>query len=347
MGAALWTIVDKEIRAIGKEKTIVLAIVIQLVIASLSSVILIGLMSFYDPSTIGQNSNIHLNIGIVGDSSSDLIKELRAAHMRTTFYTSPDSAQGDFAAGKLDAVIYVPPDSNGVTDMKLFLPQSDTKTTVILMVLKEPLKKYENYLRSLNGVGVKYTDLAGSSSTTYEFLYSFIVPMLMLFPAFIAGSIVIDTLSEEFENKTIETLLSAPVTLNDMIGGKLTAASFIAIVQCILWPALLLFNHIYIQNLILVLIMAGLISIFVSAGSALIALYFKDRERSQFVYSIVIITVASLSYLIEPSPIGLITRLATGAPDVGVMNVALYVIPVAIMLTLIFLNTKRLAAMKA
>jgi len=214
------------------------------------------------------------------------------------------------------------------------------------MVLKEPLKKYENYLRSLNGVSLKYTDLTGSSSTTYEFLYSFIVPMLMLFPAFIAGSIVIDTLSEEFENKTIETLLSAPVTLNDMIGGKLTAAAFIAVIQCVLWPALLFFNHIYIQNLILVLTMAGLISIFVAAGSALIALYFKDRERAQFVYSIAIITVASLSYLIEPSPIGLITRLATGAPDVGVVNVALYVIPVVIILALIFMNTKRLAAMK-
>lgn len=344
---AFWAIFDKEIRAIGKEKTIVLAIVIQLIIASLSSVILIGLMSFYDPSTIGQNTNIHLKIGITGDEYSSLVADLQQAHILTIYYQDPDDAQTDFTRGLLDAVIYIPPTAGGVSEMKLFLPQSDSRNTVILMVLKEPLKKYENQLRMADGVNVKFTDLNGKSSTTYEFLFSFIVPMLMLFPAFIAGSIVIDTLSEEFENKTIETLLSAPVTLADMIGGKLAASVFLAVVQCILWTVLLYFNHIVIQNAVLVLAMAALIAAFVAAGSALIALYFKDRERSQFVFSILIITVASLSYLAEPSPIGLITRLATGAPGVGILNVAFYVLPLAVLLIFIFLNTKRLAALKA
>jgi len=344
---AFWAIFEKEIRAIGKEKTIVLAIVIQLIIASLSSVILIGLMSFYDPSTIGQNTNIHLKIGILGDGNSPLVNNLERAHMVTTYYHNPNEAQQDFTEGKLDAVIYIPRDTDGVTEMKLFIPQSDSRATVILMVLKEPLKKYENQLRIDNGVEVKYANLSGSSSTTYEFLFSFIVPMLMLFPAFIAGSIVIDTLSEEFENKTIETLLSTPVRLSDMIGGKLAASVFIAVIQCVLWVILLSFNRIYIQNAVLVLTMAGLLAAFVATGSALIALYFKDRERSQFVYSIMIITIASLSYLIEPSPIGLITRLATGAPGVGILSVIVYIIPLIVLLAVIFLNTKRLAALKA
>ncbi|WP_424359143.1 ABC transporter permease [Methanocella sp. MCL-LM] len=344
---AFWTIFNKEIRAIGKEKTIMLAIVIQLIIASLSSVILIGLMSFYDPSTIGQNTNIHLKIGIVGDDSSQLIRDLQRAHINTIYYDNPDNAQQDFAKGSLDAVIYVPPGTAGVKDMKLFLPESDSKSTVILMVLKEPFKTYENQLREASGVDVKYTDVTGRSSTTYEFLFSFIVPMLMLFPAFIAGSIVIDTLSEEFENKTIDTLLAAPVALKDMIGGKLAASVFIAVIQCILWAILLSFNRIYIQNVVLVLVMSGLIAAFVAAGSALIALYFKDRERSQFIYSVLLITVASLSYLVEPSPIGLITRLATGAPGVGAINVALYMVPLVLLLVLVMLNTKRLVALKA
>jgi hypothetical protein len=132
-----------------------------------------------------------------------------------------------------------------------------------------------------------------------------------------------------------------------MIGGKLAASVFIAVVQCVLWVVLLSFNHIYIQNVVLVLAMAGLIAAFVASGSALISLYFKDRERSQFVYSVLIITAASLSYLAEPSPIGLITRLATNSPGVSALNVVLYVIPLAVLLALIFLNTKRLVALKA
>lgn len=344
---AFWTIVDKEIRAIGKEKTIVFAIVIQLIIASLSSVILIGLISFYDPSTIGQNSNIHLKIGIVGDADSKLSSYLRQARANVTFYANPDDAQNDFAKNRLDAILYLPPGTQGVKEMKMFLPESDSRATVVLMVLKEPLKKYENYLRQANGVDVQYTDLKGKSSTTFEFLYSFIVPMLMLFPAFIAGSIVIDTLSEEFENKTIDTLMAAPVTMNTMIAAKLTSSVFIAIVQCILWTILLYFNGIRIQNPVLVIALAGIISAFVAAGSALISLYFKDRERSQFVYSILLITVASLSYLVNPSPIALLNMLATGAPGAGWIHVVFYVLPLIVLLALIFFNTKRLTAMKS
>lgn len=343
---AFRAIFNKEVRSVTREKTIILAIVIQLVIASLSSVILIGLMSFYDPSSIGQNSNIHLKVGLVGDSNNRLPDFLGQARVTTMQYASPDEAQQDLTDGRIDAVIYLPPEKTGVTELQLFLPQSDSKSTVVLMVLKEPLKKYENYLRQMNGVQVKYSEVKGKVSTTYEFLYSFIVPMLMLFPAFIAGSIMIDTLSEEFENKTLETLLSAPVTLNDMIGAKLAAAVFIAVVQCFLWSILLSFNHIYIQNILPVLALAAIIAAFVAVGAALLSLYFKDRERSQFIYSILLITVASLSYLVNPSPIGLLTRLAVGDPGVGPLNVLLYVLPLAALLVLLLVGTRRLAALK-
>ncbi|OPY25938.1 MAG: ABC-2 family transporter protein [Methanocella sp. PtaU1.Bin125] len=340
-------IVDKEIRAVARERTILLAIVIQLIIASLSSVILFGLMSFYDPATIGQNTAVPVKVGVVGDGDSQLINYLQRSRVTTLLYDSADAAQADFVKGSVDAVIYIPPVAAGVSEMKLFLPQSDSKSTVVLMVLQTPLKKYENYLRGLNGVEVRYQDTRGRSSTTYEFLYSFIVPMLMLFPAFIAGSIMIDTLSEEFENKTLDTLLSTPVSMNTMIGAKLAAAELIAVLQCILWSILLSFNRIYIQNVLLVLVLAAIIAAFVAAGSALIALYFKDRERSQFLYSVLLITVASLSYMFNPSPITLMTRLASGDPGVGVVNVLIYLLPLAILMIALFTGTRKLAALKA
>ncbi len=342
-----WALVDKEIRAIAKERTIMLAIVIQLIIASLSSVILFGLMSYYDPSTIGQNTAIPVKIGVVGDGNSPLLSYLADAHVTAIVYADADAAQREFAAGRIDAIVYLPYAAAGVTEMKLFLPPSDTKSTVITMVLQGPLKRFENDLRALNGVQVHYQDVKGRTSTTYEFQYSFIIPLLMLFPAFIAGSITIDTLAEEFENKTLDTLLSAPVSLNTMIAAKLFAVEFIAVVQCVLWTVLLSFNHIYIQHAIAVLFLAAVIAAFVSAGSALISLYFKDRERSQFLFSILLITVASLSYLLNPSPIGLMARLATGDLNVGPIDAVLYLVPLAVLLFVLFAGTKRLAALKA
>ena len=52
--AMIW----REMKALRKEKTIVFAILIQLFIASFSSVILLGIMVYYDPGSIGQNSQV-------------------------------------------------------------------------------------------------------------------------------------------------------------------------------------------------------------------------------------------------------------------------------------------------
>nr|WP_255668365.1 ABC transporter permease [Methanocella sp. CWC-04] len=336
----------KEIKAVAKERTIILAIIIQLLIASFSSVILIGLMSFYDPDSIGENTNIKLKVGIVGDSYSPLVGYLDDKRVRTVYFYSQQDAEEEFNKGSIDAILHIPENRSGVTDMKLYLPESDSKSTVILMVLKEPLKKYENYLREYNGVDVKYTDIRGKQNTTYEFLYTFIVPMLMLFPAFIAGSIVIDTLSEEFENKTLDTLLSAPVSLNQMLGAKLTAAVFIAAVQCILWPILLFFNHIYIHNVIPVILLAVIIAAFISVSSGILAIFFKDRERSQFIYSILLLSAGAVTYFLNPSPFSLMARLAAGDIYVGMANVLAYAVPVIVMLILFFFLSNKMFAAK-
>lgn len=339
-------ILNKEIRAVRKEKTIMLAIIIQLLIASLSSVILVGLMSFYDPSSIGQNTNINMKIGITGDFQSPLTKMLQESHIRTFPFSDQASAEEAFNKGSIDAIMHIPLGSQGITDMQLYLPESDSKSTVILMVLKEPLKKYENYLREENGVLVSYSDIKGRPNTTYEFLYTFIIPMLMLFPAFIAGSIVIDTLSEEFENNTLDTLLAAPISLNEMLAGKLTAAVFIAAVQCALWPVLLYFNRIYIENIVPVLLLAIIIAAFISISSAIISIYFKDRERSQFIYSIALMVAGSVSYFLDPSPFSLMSRLAAGDIHVGLPDVAVYIIPVVLMLVAFFFVSRKMLAAK-
>jgi ABC-2 type transport system permease protein len=343
---------NKELISVMKEKTIVLAIVIQLLIAAFSSVILVGLMSFYDPESIGQNTNIHLNVGVVGDDGGTFSSLLKEAGLKATAYASAGEATAEMQAGSLDAVIVIPASSSGVddvcvVDMQLYLPQSDSRATVITMVLKEPLTEYENYLRETNGIHVRYTGVEGRDSTTYEFLYSFILPMLMFFPAFIAGSMIIDSISEEIENKTLDTLLSAPVTLNAVLFGKVAAAVFLAIIQCVLWMLLLSVNRLYIQNPLSVLMMALVISAFVTFGSALISMYFKDRERSQFAYSVLLMTVAGASLVMTPSPVSLMARLAMGDPHVGAFQASMYLVPLLALIVIFYLVSKKLLARSA
>jgi len=261
-----YAIMNKELVSVMKEKTIVLAILIQLIIAAFSSVILVGLMSFYDPNSIAQNTNIHFSVGVAGDSDGVFSSYLRESEFTVSAYASEEAAKDAMKSGAVDAVIAIPA-SDGVVGMQLYLPQSDTSATVFTMLIKEPLRKYENYLREKNGIHVMYTEMGGRQSTTFEFLYSFIVPLLMLFPAFIAGSMIIDSISEEVENKTLDTLLSAPVSLNAVLFGKVAATLLLAAVQCVLWLLLLSVNRLYVQSPLEVLLLALIITAFVTFGS--------------------------------------------------------------------------------
>ncbi len=342
--SAFYAIVKKELQSVTREKTIMIAIIIQLFIASFSSVILVGLMSFYDPDSIGLNARISIGVGVIGDAGSPLVGFLRDRNVRVTTFPSPQDAENAFSTGMIDAVVFTPDDSGSVVEMKLFLPESESLSTMILMILKEPMKRYENYLRRENGVHIRYTDIKGMPPTTYEFRYAFIIPVLMFFPAFVAGSMVIDSISEELENHTLETLWSAPLSLNTVFGAKIAAALALAVVQCALWSMLLRLNRITIQNLHLVLLLAAVIAAIVTVVSAFTSVYFKDRERSQFTYSLFTLISVGISYFFDFSPIMLLTRLATGDHYTGIADVAMYVVLLLALLGAFFYMAKRLIA---
>lgn len=337
----------RELRSIRKEKTIIFAMLIQFFIAMFSSVMLMGMMSFYDPTTIGENSPVNLKIGVVGYTDSpiaSLIDDPRNIHVER--YHLIDDAESDFKAGKIDAIMSIPLAEDGIVEMDLFLPESDTESTIILMALNESLKDAEEYLREQNGIEMNYTDVEGKSHTSYEFLYSIIIPLLMFFPALIAGSIVIDTVSEELEHKTLDTLWAAPVSLNTIFSSKVFAAIATALIQCVLWIILLRLNTFHVENFVNVLCLSVIIAAIISFGAAIIGLYFKDRERAQFVYSISLLLATGVSYLFDPSPFNLVTRLATGSQFVGLSEVAFYLIPLASIGFLFFFTSKKLTSAK-
>jgi ABC-2 type transport system permease protein len=205
--------------------------------------------------------------------------------------------------------------------MRLFLPAEETTAALILNQLQEPLKRYENSLRAERQVMVRYTGLKGQPPTTFEFVYSVILPMLMFFPAFVAGGMVVDSLAEEVENNTFETLLSAPLTPNIAIGAKITAALILTALQCLAWLGLLRLNGIDIRSPLWVLLLAIITAGIVCTLSATVAVLFKDRERSQFVFSLALLAVTSLSFILNFSPIQTISRLAIGDYYTGPLDV--------------------------
>jgi ABC-2 type transport system permease protein len=210
------------------------------------------------------------------------------------------------------------------------------------MLLKEPMERYENYLRDQNGVALRYQDVKGKPFTTYEFLYTIIIPILMFFPAFIAGSMVIDSIAEEIENKTLETLLSAPVSINWVTGAKIIASVVVGVFQCVLWVVLLGFNGFAIQNVGMILLLSMMATGIIAMIALMVALVFRDRERSQFIYSLVILVTFTMAYFVSPSPFALVARLATGDPYVNGFQLVYYLAALVVLAAITPFITKKL-----
>ncbi len=328
---AFLSMVIREFKSVKKEKTILFAIMIQFFIASFSSILVVGLMTFYDPDSIGYNGNIRVHVGVIGDSRDPFFSFLRGRNVRSIPFGSVSEAEQAFRSGDIDTIVYLPESQADIIEMKLVLPDMDSRATVALMVLKGPLKRYENYLRQQRGVEIRYSDIGGKPATTHEFLYTVIIPMLMLFPAFVAGSMIIDSISEEIEQKTLTTLLAAPVSLNRVLTAKMVAAVIIASVQCVLWSLLLRLNNFAINNLLYVLLFSVIISAIVAVSSMLIALLFRDRERSQFVFSIIIVVALGIGFFLDPTPFGMIARLASGDVLLDPGHILIYLVPLMLL----------------
>ena len=341
---AFLAVVKKELNSVLRDRTIVIAILIQLFIASFSSALLLGMLSLYDPDTIMQYGGGAIHIGMVGPSGTPLESLLTDRGMHTISFATLAEAESAFYRGELNAILSVPQATSGTVEVKLYLMNNaDATNSLIRMVLQEPLKQYENYLRLQGGIQVRYTDLKGKPATAFEFIYSILLPMLMFFPAFVAGSMVIDSLTEEIENNTLPTLLSAPLTINRTIAAKIAAAILLAVIQCCAWMGLLWLNHTSIQNPLWVLALAVTVAGITSTVAALGAVLFKDRERSQFVYSLALLAAIAVSTLLNISPVETLSRLAIGDYYTSGWNIAVFVLFLAALWALLLRLSRRLA----
>lgn len=344
MIAPFLAVIKKELASVIRDRTIVISILIQLFIASFSSALLLGMLSLYDSDTIMKFSGPGIKIGMVNSSDDMLASFMREHGLQVIRYSTLQEAQAAFFQNEVSAVVDTPLDANGLTEIKLYLPDLDAINSLIRMVIQEPLKQYENYLRTQKGIEVRYADLKGKPSTSYEFVYSVLIPMLMFFPAFVAGSMSVDAITEEVENKTLPTLLSTPLSINGMVGAKVLSSVILSFLQCVAWLALLQMNDITIQNTGWILILATIVAGITSTAAALGAVMLQDRERSQFIYSLMLLAGAGISTLLNISPITALSRLAIGDAYTSGWNVAVFAVFLAVLYFLLTKMSRRLLA---
>jgi ABC-type Na+ efflux pump permease subunit len=314
-------ITRKEIRSLLNEKTLVLAIIIQLMIASLSSLLVLGLASFFDPNALGKYELEGAKVGIVGEG--ELEPFLIKSKTQLFHYQNLASAIDDFDNYRIDAILMIPSAAskgNDIIEIVLYLPKSDIRGTVATLQLKSPLEEFETYVRNIRSPRTGFTplrlqvdDIPRKTSTYFEFIYGVLIPLLVFTPVFISGGLIIDMITEEFERKTLDLLLVSPLSFSQIVNGKMWTAIMIVPLQAFLWLMLVELNGVVVKNILLILLLVTVIAVIVVLAGAIVALEYKKRVISQYIYSFILILLFLFGYLFADSPFNLATRLSSGS----------------------------------
>lgn len=313
-------IAKKEFRGLISERTILLAILLQLFVALFSSFLMVGLTSMYDPSSLSKYSRFKYNVGYAG-SESDLSRYLYASPDFRVFPMDLSTGVTALKERKLAAVIWVPdtaPDADDPIKITLYTLQNDLQSAIVDVKLKDIFLRYEKDLREVREVRLNEQPLplrfppSSGGGDFYEFVYGLLIPLLVFMPAIIASALVIDLITEEYQHDTLETLVSTPVTFPEMVWGKVLACEVLVPVQAAVWLVLLMINGIAIENAGLILLHVTVSSFVLVLLGALTALHYRERTAAQFIFSTALVVVILFALSLPANPMNLLTRLAVG-----------------------------------
>ena len=317
-------IAKKEFRGLYSEKTILLAVLLQLFIALFSSFLMVGLTSMYDPTSLSKYSHFRYDIAYSGNESP-LLGDLENSQDFRVHRMDLSTAVELLKERRLSAVVYVPgtlPDADEPVKLTLYTLANDLQGTVVDVKMKDIFLKYEADLREsrtgrldVTPIPVQIPSSAGSSKL-FEFVYGLLVPLLVFMPGILSAALIIDLITEEYQHETLETLVSTPVTFAEMIWGKVLACELLVPLQAGAWIILLAANGITIENPILIVLHVTLASLLLILIGAMVALHYRERTAAQFVFSTALVVILLFVLALPDNPLNLIARLSVGTAGV-------------------------------
>ena len=314
--SARWTIAKRDLASLSREKTIVLALLIQLFIAAFSSFLVVGLTSLYDPSAV--DSGAEIEVAITGEAEAELLAAARETDgIGVATYTDRAAALEAFDSGEVNAVVSAqlePTDSGDRIDVRAAVPAESLRTTLIVNQIRALLIELERLERADRTADLEFQPVDVPAETDgsdyFAFTYTILIPLLLFLPPFISGSIAVDSVTEEIEQGTLELLRAAPVSLVDIVGGKAAAMIALAPVQAVLWILLLGLNGIGIDHVLaLVALVTALATITVVVGIVL-GLATAKRRQAQLLYSVLVLLLFGATLALPEHPAATVARLS-------------------------------------
>ena len=335
MAKPRWVIAQKELSSVFKERTILLAVVIQVIVAGFSSFLVLGLSALVDPSSLP--SATQSSILLDGDAANDsaLVRALVDSGLRVVSANAlPEGSRSDgdvwneYTRGGADAALFLTsrnatgPDG-GPANLTLVLPEGDIRTTLTISQVKKALESYERTLRQERSDRLQFEPLhveREARAGSFGFVYSLLIPLLVFLPVVLSGALCADSITEEVQRKTLPILLASPATPADVVEGKLLANVAVAPLLALAWFFLLGLNGLTVTPLgaVGILVMSTAIAYLLGLLACAIALVTRDRNKAHVTYASAMFLLLGLSLALPVSPVNAVALLAAGSAHLGV-----------------------------
>jgi len=321
------TIARRDLSSLSREKTIVLALLIQLFIAAFSSFLVVGLSSLYDPGSVSSDGIV---VGVTGDDAQALVDAAEEHEsIRTLTYANESRLRQAYQDGEVHAAM-VTDGGGGRINVEVLVPRESIETTLLVDQARTLLETVERNEREIRSASLERTLVPVpddvDASQYFGFTYTVLVPLLLFLPPFISGSVAVDALTEEIERDTLELLRVAPLSLVDIVDGKALAMVVIAPLQALLWVFLLGVNGIDVANVLPLLAVVTAFATIVVVVGLLLGVLTGRRRQAQLLYSVVVLFGFGLLTLLPEHPATTVAKLAVDSATSATMaHVAGYV----------------------
>lgn len=310
---SLLRIAGKELRDVGREKSILIAVAVQFFIAAFSTFLLFGLTGLYDPGSLTDAPDADL--AYVGPGGFDAY--LDQPNLDVEPFTE-EGALRSFGSGALDGVVFEHyDDANATRQVTLLLPDGELRAVLLVTQLQGALADYEQDLREARQdrleQEVVHLDTDVAPERPYGFVHATLLPLLVLAPVFISGAIAGDSFEQELQTKTLLLLRSAPVGPASILAGKLLVPVLLAPLQVLLWVGLLWLNGLPVQNVTWLLGVTAVLALLLSAVGLLVSILVRREHQTQEVYALVALLLGGLSLFLPRDPLNLVARIGAGS----------------------------------
>jgi ABC-type Na+ efflux pump permease subunit len=326
----------RELSSLSREKTIVLALVIQLFVAGFSSFLVVGLTSLYSPATVSGGG---VEVAVVGDAGGEFVEAAEAAGgLRVDPYADPTAANAAFESGAVDALVEART-REGRIHVTVTAPEEGLRKTLVVVRVRAALETLERVERAERAgsleSGVVPLPPPVDASPYLGFTYTVLVPVLLLLPAFIVGSVAVDGITEEVERGTLELLRVTPLSLAAIVEGKALALAALGPAQALLWVGLLSLNGIPVANIGRVAAFVAALSVAAVSVGVGTTLLVADRQRAQLLYSFGVLGLLTAATALPEGPTSTAALLAIDSPgpltDAAVAGYALVAVGLALL----------------